>query len=197
MGMQRIAEPIVWDDKAAKRTSSAWGCWACGNEDSYVHDTGKDAEHIRVRRRQCTRCGQYWETEEKRIGRGTFFARAENRRYAAFRKTHYRIRTCLMCKERYLQSEYAKHTQESKAHGREVARREKRKRRAELKYRREWMRAKRQIEKANRGETTCPRCGGVYTIGQLRTHHSKTKTHQKALREQKNERRQARRHSNG
>lgn len=146
----RTAEKVVWDDAAAKKPTGKWGCWDCGFEDSYVRDTDKDAEHIRVRRRMCTRCGGMWETEERRIARGSFFGRAETRRYAHFRKSRYTIRTCLMCDERYRASKYVEHTQKSEAHRAVVIRREERKRKRQREYNRRWMAAKRQLARQRR-----------------------------------------------
>lgn len=191
--MPRIAEAVRYDEQEAKRTSAFWGCWSCGFEDSYVRDVSKDTEHIRIRRRMCTRCGEMWETEERRIARGSFFARAEERRYAAFRKTRYRVRKCLVCGEHYLQSGYLAHTQESKAHQIEIARRQKRKRAKELRYRRNWARAKRAVAKLNRGTAICARCGGEYLQGTLRTEHSKTPRHQRVIASEHKQRRQERR----
>jgi predicted nucleic acid-binding Zn-ribbon protein len=143
----RTAEQLRWSETGAKRSGAMWGCWDCGFEESYVRDTDKDAEHVRVRRRQCTRCGAMWETEERRIARGSFFGRAERRRYAHFRKSRYAIRTCLMCKERYQASKYREHTAASEAHRVVVERRLERKRRRERVYQREWMRVKRALQR--------------------------------------------------
>ena len=145
MPMQRLAEQVQWSEVDAKKPSASWGCWECGFEDSYVRDTDKDTEHIRVRRRQCTRCGAMWETEERRIAPGSFFGRAEKRRYARFRKSRYVIRTCLMCKERYQASKYVEHTQSSDAHKAVVERRVERKKERMRAYNRQWMAAKRAL----------------------------------------------------
>jgi predicted nucleic acid-binding Zn-ribbon protein len=145
MVAQRTAEQIQWSDDAAKQSTGLWGCWDCGCEESYVKDTDKDAEHVRVRRRQCIRCGAWWETEEHRIAKGSFFGRAESRRYAHFRKSRYAIRRCLMCHEPYRASKYRQHTADSPAHLEALARREARKRKRQRSYARRWMAAKRAL----------------------------------------------------
>lgn len=150
MSAHRTAEQIHWSEADAKRSDGHWGCWDCGFEDSYVRDVDKDAEHVRVRRRQCTRCGAMWETEERRIARGSFFGRAERRRYAHFRKSRYAIRTCVMCKERYQASKYVAHTQASQGHRAVVERRKERKRAREREYNRRWMAAKRAMLRAEK-----------------------------------------------
>ena len=147
MPSPRIAERIVWSEDNAKRSDAHWGCWDFGFEDSYVRDTDKDSEHVRVRRRMCTRCGAMWETEERRIVKGSFFARAERRRYAHFRKTRYVIRTCLMCHERYMSGHYKAHARLTMAHLEVVARREERKRARDREYNRRWMAAKRAVRR--------------------------------------------------
>lgn len=145
MAAVRTAEQVHWNEAKAKHPSGLWGCWECGFEDSYVKDVDKDTDHVRVRRRQCTRCGAWWETEERRIARGSFFGRAEKRRYAHFRKSRYAIRTCLMCKERYQASKYVEHTQTNEVHQAVLARRQERKRKRERAYNRRWMAAKRAL----------------------------------------------------
>ena len=187
-GMPRIAAKVAWDEKAARKPSAYWGCWDCGFEDSYVRDVDRDDQHIRVRRRMCTRCGSMWETEERRIARGSYFGRAETRRYRAFVKSRYRSRQCLVCKQRYMAGSYKEHTEESAAHRKAVKRREERKHRRQLRYRRMWMRAKREVERANRRPGTCKRCGGEYVIGQWKA-HARQLRHQSIVHEERNARR--------
>lgn len=150
MVAHRIAEQVQWSEASAKRSEGLWGCWECGFEDSYVRDVDKDTDHVRVRRRMCTRCGAMWETEERRIARGSFFGRAEKRRYAHFRKSRYVIRTCMGCKERYQASKYREHTETSASHRAFVARRQERKRKRERDYNRRWMAAKRALQREQR-----------------------------------------------
>lgn len=190
MVAHRTAEEIHWNEAAAKRPTGLWGCWDCGNEDSYVRDTDKDAEHIRVRLRECTRCGARWETEERRISRGSFFGRAEKRRYAAFRRSRYAIRTCIMCKERYQASKYREHTQDSRAHRKLVAKRRARVTARKRRYQRQWMATKRALDYAQRDKMlSCSRCGGTYLEATYRTKHVHTTRHRAVLREQRNQRR--------
>lgn len=189
-GTPRISERVTWDEKAARKESAHWGCWECGFEDSYVRDVDKDTEHIRVRRRQCTRCGELWETEERRISRGSFFGRAETRRYASFRKKRASHRRCVMCDELYFNGRFVEHTQESVAHRRVVKKRAERTARRERKYRRLWTRAKREIEYANRRPGTCKRCGGEYTIGKWQP-HARTPQHQAVIQEERRQRRRS------
>ncbi|MDP9143849.1 MAG: hypothetical protein M3N43_03990 [Actinomycetota bacterium] len=150
MVAQRTAEQIHWSEPAAKQPTGLWGCWDCGYEESYVRDVDKDSEHVRVRRRQCTRCGAWWETEERRMARGSFFGRAERRRYAHFRKSRYAIRTCAMCHERFQASKYVEHTAASAAHQEALAKRLERKRKRERDYSRRWNAAKRALLREQR-----------------------------------------------
>lgn len=192
--MPRISEAFAWDEERAKKPGAMWGCWDCGAEESYVRDVDKDTDHVRVRRRQCTRCGSMWETEERRIARGSFFGRAEGRRYASFRKKRYSARTCVMCHEKYMNGKFREHTEESPAHKRVVARRRAKSKDRERRYQRRWMAAKREVEKASRSKRfTCKRCGGVYLEGTYRTKHCKTKRHRAVLREERNAKRRVRR----
>lgn len=149
-GMPRIAEQFQWSPEASKNGRVDWGCWKCGNEDSRVRDTDKDDDGVRVRRRMCTRCGEMWETEERRIAAGSFFSRASTRRYAAYRKHRFQSRRCLVCDEHYLNGKYAAHANTSQRHLAAVAKIEKRKQDRERTYQREWTRARRALEKANR-----------------------------------------------
>jgi predicted nucleic acid-binding Zn-ribbon protein len=150
MAAPRTAEQIHWSDANAKRPDAHWGCWDCGHEESYVKDVDKDADHVRVRRRQCTRCGAWWETEERRIARGSFFGRAERRRMASFRKKRYTARNCLMCHEKYMSGKYVQHTQTSTAHLEAAARKAERVKERERRYQRRWMAAKRAVERSQR-----------------------------------------------
>lgn len=147
MVAHRTAEEIHWSEAEAKSPNGLWGCRECGFEDSYVRDTDKDSQHVRVRYRKCTRCGAMWETEERRIAAGSYFARAERRRYAAFRKSQYAIRICLMCKDRYQASKYVAHTLSSETHRAVVEQRAERKRARVRAYNRRWMATKRAVAK--------------------------------------------------
>lgn len=188
MVAQRTAEQIHWSEEAARKPSAMWGCWDCGFEDSYVRDVDKDTQHVRVRYRKCTRCGAMWETEERRISRGSFFGRAERRRMAAYRKSRYRARTCQMCQEKYMASQYIEHTQQSRAHLAVTARKQARIKARERRYQRRWMRAKREIERASRSLATCRRCGGKYELGQYKP-HTHISRHAQIVRKERNARR--------
>ena len=191
-GAPRTAVQIHWDPKVAKGKNGMWGCWACGNEDSRVKETDLDEEHVRVRLRQCVRCGEHWETEERRITKGSFFSRSERRRYRAFQKTRFKVRDCHVCEEKYAGGRYLDHTQESSHHIKTVAKIEARKHRRVVKYQREWTRAKREIERASRSKAKCERCGGLYDLGKHDA-HTKTEKHQRVIRAAANERKRERR----
>lgn len=195
-GMPRVSEMIVWDEERAKKPTARWGCWDCGFEDSYVRDVDKDTEHIRVRRRQCTRCGSMWETEERRIARGSFFGRAEKRRYASFRKKRYSSRSCLVCRERYMSGQYKEHTESSDAHKARVAVKQRRIKDRERRYRRMHARASREIKRATAGMATCKRCGEHYPLNvrnPYKTHAGSSPEHRWVVQQEARERRDRRR----
>ena len=197
MANPRIAEQIQWSDADAKKPSASWGCWECGFEDSYVRDVDKDAEHVRVRLRQCTRCGAMWETEEHRIAQGSFFGRAERRRLAHFRKTRYASRQCLVCHERYMSGQYDEHTQTSEAHRVRLAVKQRRTKERERRYSRLHARASREIARSTRGTAVCERCGERYTLAvafPARTHQGSSAEHKRVVRDDANARRNRRRY---
>jgi transcription elongation factor Elf1 len=188
----RLAEQMQWSDAAAKKPTGLWGCWECGFEESYVRDVDKDAEHVRVRLRECTRCGARWETEEKRIGKGSFMARAERRRYARFRKKRYTSRLCLVCEERYMSGHYREHTQTSEAHKIRVAVKQRRIIERERKYHRLHARAAREVKLATRGTAVCGRCGERYDLSvpfPTRTHRGTSPVHREVIAQEANARR--------
>ena len=195
-GMPRLAEQLQWNDEAAKKASSHWGCWECGHEVSYVRDVDRDTDFIRVRLRECERCGAKWETEERRITRGSFFARAERRRYASFRKKRYTSRECLVCRERYMSGQYKDHCDTSMAHKARVAAKQHRIRERERRYRRLHARASREIKKAIAGTEVCGRCGERYPLNvpfPLRTHKGTSPEHRWLVQQQARERKDRRR----
>lgn len=187
MAAQRTAEQIHWSEESAKKSTALWGCWKCGFEDSYVRDVDKDSEHVRVRRRMCTRCGSMWETEERRISAGSFFARAETRRMAHFRKSRYVVLTCLVCKDAYMAGLYKEHTESSEAHMARVAAKQRKIQERERNYKRVWARAQRRIARAMAGTAVCPRCGERYDLSlrnPARTHRGTSPVHRQIVKEE-------------
>lgn len=196
MGMPRTAIQIHYDPEVQKGKSASWGCWDCGNEDSRVIDVDKDEEHIRVRRRRCTRCGGEWDTEEKRITRGSFFSRAEKRRFAHFRKTRYASRRCHVCPERYMAGQYKQHCATSEAHAAKMALSERRQAERRRRFARLHARATRAVKKSKEGTAVCDRCGERYDLSvpyPLRTHRGTDPVHRQVIRDEHNARRDRRR----
>lgn len=187
--MPRISEALVWNPDKAKSPRGEWGCPSCGNEDSRVVETDRDTDFIRVRLRMCTRCGTKWSTEERRLdGPEAFFARAESRRWRAFTKHRFKMRTCLVCQEKYMSGKYMEHTQASRGHRVKLEVAERRRVEADRKYRRIHARHSRQVKKQNRGTRVCDQCGERFDATvpfPKRTHAGSSPVHKQAMKEAK------------
>ena len=73
------------------------GCWSCGNLEGRVRNVEWDEDGNKVRRRQCTKCGDIWLTEERRLARSVrWFHRAASQveRQRKRRGTRHRCRYC-------------------------------------------------------------------------------------------------------
>lgn len=86
------------------------GCWKCGNIEGRVLRTAFDEDGNKVRARRCTRCGDVWMTEERRLARGVgwwqrAFSQAEHQRHA-YRSQR---RTCRYCGGRWQRGTWRTH----------------------------------------------------------------------------------------
>ena|SRR5688500_11447205 len=85
------------------------GCWKCRSVESRVADSDMDEDGVRVRLRQCIDCGEYWDTEERRISKGAFYGRAVHRRQTEARRRKSKVYVCRVCRGPYRSGTYPRH----------------------------------------------------------------------------------------